>query len=400
MEDFIARYLSVCANASDSNVTSELWLVEERAGGIVLATFLLLFLVVGLPWNLLVIATIVKQRLYTQPTIILLLNLVITDLILLMIYAPWATAVGLHGEIFFGPSDAVRCALCEVGVVTHVFALNAIYTLSLMAFDRFLFIYRPLRYEQYITSVRVVMVLVLSWTLTILVGIMPVFGYGEVAFYPTFLSCLLVFRLNNSYYSLILVSVTLLALLPLLVFNMCVCCIVQKNIRSIYGDRKLGKTPTEALSVQNETCKAQKRTRQKKELNLIRVFGGLFCINCGTWVPVLTVAFLFILEVSVPAPVVNVAVILFISQVVLHPLVETGLLQEVRKPLLKVLCCCYRPRPASQGRKDVTHPGKDSPPGSSIRDCWRVCDTALTLHFARMAPCTNSNSSRDLQAKK
>ena len=58
MESFTSEYLSVCANASDSNVTSEVWLVEDRTSGLVTTVFLLLFLVIGLPWNLLVVVTI------------------------------------------------------------------------------------------------------------------------------------------------------------------------------------------------------------------------------------------------------------------------------------------------------------------------------------------------------
>jgi hypothetical protein len=93
------NFMTTCANASDSNITV-LWLVEDRVSGIVTATFLLLFLVIGLPWNLLVIATIVKQRLYTQPTIILLLSLASSDLVLLVLHLPLVMIVGFHGEFY------------------------------------------------------------------------------------------------------------------------------------------------------------------------------------------------------------------------------------------------------------------------------------------------------------
>jgi hypothetical protein len=114
--------------------------VEDRVSGIVKSVFLLLFLVVGLPWNLLVIATIVKQRLYTQPTIILLLSLVITDLVLLVLHLPLVAIVGFHGEYLFGNSDNTRCRICGMtGAISVWFSLISIFTISIMSVDRFLF---------------------------------------------------------------------------------------------------------------------------------------------------------------------------------------------------------------------------------------------------------------------
>ena len=77
------RYLCASSNAT-SNVTSELWVLPDKTSGLVTAIFLLLILAVGLPWNFLVTVIIMKERLYKQPTIVLLLNLVITDLLLLL----------------------------------------------------------------------------------------------------------------------------------------------------------------------------------------------------------------------------------------------------------------------------------------------------------------------------
>ena len=70
-----------------SNGTSDLWLVEDKVTGQVTAAFLLLILLVGLPFNLLEVLTIVKEKLYHQPTILLLLNLAITDIFILIFVA-------------------------------------------------------------------------------------------------------------------------------------------------------------------------------------------------------------------------------------------------------------------------------------------------------------------------
>ncbi len=72
-------------STSDAGNTSEYWMVQETVTGQVTAAFLLLILVVGLPWNLLVVFTIVKEKLYHQPTIVLLLILALNDLFVLVV---------------------------------------------------------------------------------------------------------------------------------------------------------------------------------------------------------------------------------------------------------------------------------------------------------------------------
>ena len=70
MENSTDDFIDKCQNASASNITRELWLVQDPVSGYCLP--LSLFFVTGLPWNLLVVWIIVKQKLYRQPTIILL----------------------------------------------------------------------------------------------------------------------------------------------------------------------------------------------------------------------------------------------------------------------------------------------------------------------------------------
>ena len=113
--------------------------MEDRTSGLVTAVFLLLFLVIGLPWNLLVIVTIVKQKLYTQPTIILLLSLVVTDLFMLVFHLPLVMVTGYSGEYVFGSSDSVRCSVCSnTGFVSVLCSVNSIFTIALMSIDRFM----------------------------------------------------------------------------------------------------------------------------------------------------------------------------------------------------------------------------------------------------------------------
>ena len=102
---------------------------------------------------------------------------------------------------------------------------------------------------------------------------------------------------------------------------------MQKNIRIVYNTRELTNL---GVSANDDAVKSVKRDCQKKELNLIRVFGALFLSGCLTWLPAIINAILFVSHANAPSGVIAAGHVLFVSQVLLHPLVETGLITEVR----------------------------------------------------------------------
>ena len=407
MVDFTTRYLSVCANASDSNVTSDLWLVQDRTSGLVTAVFLLLFLVIGLPWNLLVIVTIVKQKLYTQPTIILLLSLVITDLVLLVFVIPVIIVTGIAGEYIFGDSDNVRCKTCITGSMGHAFSLMSVYNITLMSCDRFLFIYRPMKYERWVTSCRTVVVIMVACFFLILVSMTPLLGFGNVIFYPPLVSCIFDMTIQHDYYPVLLFVVCFLPVPFLLLSNAWVIYIVQKNIRAIYVSRR-AREGTDKNTSDNNFYKTMKRKRQQKQVHMVQVFGCLLCSNMITWVPIVVVCFLSILPVSgldIPSAFTATAQVLYMSQVLLHPLVETALIKDVRHPLKKLLCCCMRTRAAvDQGEAPPDHCGcfgdhdNDEVPPSGCHGFLSVCGAAVLMqyplrHFSRTSSRASSQRS-------
>ena len=73
-----------CFNYSIDGDTENFWELPgaEKVNGRVSAAFMLLFVVVGLPWNILVVITILWKKLYYQSTTMLLLNLVSADILL------------------------------------------------------------------------------------------------------------------------------------------------------------------------------------------------------------------------------------------------------------------------------------------------------------------------------
>ena len=336
-----SRFLSLCANASgeSSNTTSELWLVKDKTSAQVAASFLLLILVVGLPWNLLVVAIILKKKLYTQPTIILLLNLVLTDLFILILQTPLQIWTGFSGEYDYGDTDLTRCQVCQVKVILALFPLTALYTILYMSFDRFMFIYKPLKYDRIITRFRTLLVLGLTWILIAVISTLPLMGYGGVLFDQHVLGC--VFDHSHDY-NIVVLATSLLSMTPTFVCNVWLLCIVQKNIKTIYSFRRSSST-ADSNQDEDKFYKVMKEQRHQKQLHLVWVFGALLCCNMVTWLPITLRAILFRAGIDFPASFTFASIVLFTSQALLHPIVETALIKEVREPHRAfVLYCCLK----------------------------------------------------------
>ena len=340
MDNFTRKFISLCENpGNDINTTSELWLLEDKTSAQVAASFLLLILVVGLPWNLLVVGIILKKKLYTQPTIILLLNLVLTDIFLLILQLPFQVWVGFNGEYKYGGTDSIRCEVCQYGVLIILFPLTSLYTISYMSFDRFMFIYRPLKYDRIVTRFRILLLLVLTWISATLIAALPLMGYGNFVFNRRHHTCFFNHSVTDGYYIIVLVT-ALLPVVPIVVFNTGLLCIVQKNITAIYGVSR-STSATSKSTDEDEFYKVMKKQRHQKELHLVWVFGGLLFCNLVTWLPIIVHDILLIThQDNIPTRVSATIVVLFTSQTLAHPVVETLLIKEVREPCKRILFYC------------------------------------------------------------
>lgn len=336
--------MDLYANAS---IEEEHWAVEHKTGGKVTAAFLLLLVAAGLPWNLLVLVIILKKKLYKQPTIMLLLNLAVADLLYIFLVMPIQAVTGLTGE-YGGSSitDSVRRSLCKAGIISAIFTFLSLFSISLLSFDRFLFIYKPLRYKRLITSFRMLLLVIIMWIVSILVASLPLFSLGEIVFTPQFLSCQ-AFVLTESNatstlaYSIFAIVFGAIPILFMVVFDLWVVVIVLRNIQDIYTVMKSMKRQG---GVSTELSKRMKRKRHERQLHLVKAFGGLLCCNMIAWLPG------FILGVwvltgqgEIPYSFYALVNIAFATQVVTHPLAETFLLKDVRAPVMKtLLCACFR----------------------------------------------------------
>ena len=339
---------SFCENASENDTTDIIWQLQGgfRISAMVLAVFQILILSVGLPWNLMVIVTIVKEKLYKHPTIVLLLNLVTIDFLYIILVLPINIVVGTAGEFILGRSDLMRCNSCQIGILDPIFPILSIYAITFLSFDRLFYFYKPLHYKSIVTIPRILVAISTIWLVVLIISAIPLFNIGKIndiiVFYRPFAACTLISFTNDVEIEVVfIVLIFIIICLPLIVLivcNICVIYIVQKTIREVYN----AKANNEDVYF-NEKIK---QIRQKKQFHLIKVFGGLIISCLISWLPMTILIFLFYSSGNnykdyekVPTAFQVIAFIFFRAQVAIHPILETTLIRDVRKPLMKMLCC-------------------------------------------------------------
>lgn len=244
-----------------------------------------------------------------------------------------------------------------------------------------------------------------AWIFALAMAFIPLLGNVEITFYSGFLGCVTNLRQRSSYAIVILVSFILLAI-PLVVFNVWISCIVRRHIKAIYQVRKsLSSQPT---PTEDELIRSMKKTRQQKELHLIHVSGGLLCSYAITWLPAVIVGFLLFLRVTIPAAVASTAQVFYVLQVVVHPILQTVLIREVRLPVRRLWCCCcvlVRARLTAESHSphsveehicgcvscsDQDKPHSDNGCGSGC-GFFEVCNAAMVLQYSK----SSSHDRRD-----
>ena len=337
-------------NLSEVSITPHLWNIPEdlRAGVLTTAIFTLAFIAVGLPGNLLIILSILWQRLYREPTHILLLNLAIADLLVCALVMPFTVMSGFAGRFILGGSDSTNCKWCMIGVIFVALVLFSLHILALMSVDRFIFVKFPMRYHRIMTRRLSVCCVFVLWFLCIAVSLCPFFGFGNTFFGLYIATCTIELKgatlvTKNVYYFIFLIAVAVTPLSILVLTNTWLACIVQKQIRITYYTVK-SSLPKNKEQVTSSIRRRLDRERNKRQLQLMRVFGAILLSNVLTWLPLIIRVLITAIKGNDRYPVwVYVFTYLSITFVaVSHPLIQASLLPEIRTHckyfIAKALC--------------------------------------------------------------
>ena len=284
MNQSLPPYSCLDATLHRNEVTIEYWRDSElQLAALVNAVFVLVFFLVGLPSNLLIITSIVRQKLYQEPTHILLLNLAISDLLLCVLVMPFTITAGFAGEFIFGGSDYTRCRVYQMSVILVALTLFSIHILSVLSVDRFLFIKTPLQYANYVTVRRTLVAVVLVWALAVILSMPPLFGFGDIDYTISIATCTPRFQhrtsiTKNIYYMVMLILESLIPLGVLFVTNTWVVCIAKRHLSAINKINHISKV----WKLYTEKLKSA-----KKQLRVACVFGTILIANTVTWIPLI-----------------------------------------------------------------------------------------------------------------
>ena len=348
------NYNCLIANFSEDSITLSEWTPRRSIfyNRYIVTIVNILFFVIGTPFNVYVIISIFRKHLYNNPTMMLLLSLATADLLICIIVLPVTIITGIADSYIFGDTDYVRCQVCQMGLLFHIFTFASIYTVALISMERFLYIWRPLRYKKYITVKIVRSLIVAAWLLSTAVSVTPLFGFGTLSFGKSALTCTLAFKgysrlAKNTWYLLFLALVGMIPIMTLIVTNVWVFCIALKSTKKHY------KTMNQQKYV-DDLLKRINQEKNKQELRLIKTFIGILVVNVVTWIPALVT----LASSTAYGPTkssyfkdINVFNNSFIyltvlSQSVVHPIIESRILFSVKKKMSNVFgrmcggCCC------------------------------------------------------------
>lgn len=350
VEEFLSDGNISCYGASRVNLSSY-WkeLYQPSFAGEARTVALLLIFLTGIPLNLYIIIAILYKRLYTQPTYLLLLNLGFVDLFACFVPIAFGIVTGHRREISLGSSDYIRCQACKIISGYIIVVSLQSFTVSLLSMERLVFFVSPLRYRNSVTARKTGLMLAIVWLLSFALMMPPIYGYGDLTFA---MWCGYIF-LTPPHASRSLVYLCLMAVLGatqmvfIVISNVWIGCIAFKSMKMVKGLR-ITPNPSQATRIMHGDIAVQRaaynrkmsREVASKQLRFFQVFGGLLLVNILTILPAIILLVAVAVKLAVPGEYVAFVQIVQMSQVVLHPAVETSIAPELRKVIVSHCRIC------------------------------------------------------------
>ena len=356
----MSNYNFSCFVNVSSNSTSDFaWIVkhpdnEVPGVGYGVAAVVSLLLLLAVPWNLLVIIAILRKRLYTQPAVMLLLNLTVTNLLFSLLVMPFNIFAGIKGEYVFGNSDQQRCAVCQTGIFVIILPWVSLHTLALISVDRFIYLKRPMKYSTIVTKWRMLVTIAAIWVLCTVLALPPLFGFGEINFAYTVATCVPILvgethiAPNYIYVSLLLTEVSIPIIILFVMYVWIVCIIRSSLIRKLKRSLSLSKkNKKKAKSVKSI---AASRAHAKSQQRMVWLFGAIFTANIVTWLPMVGLAISVAVLGTAPSLAYTIPFLTYLSETVIHPVLVVCLMRDIKSDISK--CCTLGSRRCAVCRHD------------------------------------------------
>ena len=321
-----------------NNSNNLLSVVNYDNNGYAIAAFALLFVLVGLPWNALVIGIIIKKKLFTRPTYMLLLNLAIANLLVCVLVLPLAVVTGFGGEML--GSRQVRNKVCQTAVFLILLPLVSTHTVTLLAIDRLIYIRKPLAYKFIVSPGKMLAAIVVVWILCIGLSLPPPL-IGSL-FYGTEIRVCMV---NFTVFQYMIPMVVETSLVVFLQCLMCVwmICITRKYLKQQFLQgmadvalfRSVFKESRQDAPQNRRNSGEVQKEYNKSQLHLVKIFVAIFTASIVTFLMVLTLAIYQPICGRLPPPFYPVVYLLYLSRAIIHPIVEAVMTKEIRSSIVQ-----------------------------------------------------------------
>ena len=260
-----------------------------------------------------------------QPTVMLFLNLTVTNLLFSLLVMPFNIYVGIKGEYVFGNSDQQRCAVCQTGIFVIILPWVSVHTLTLVSVDRFIYLKRPIKYDTIVTKWRMLVTIAVIWVFCTVLALPPLFGFGEINFSYTVATCtpILVGETHiapNYYYAVLLLAEVSIPMIILFVMYVWIVCIIRSSLV-----RKLRRS----VSVNKN------KAHSKSQLRMVWLFGAIFTANIITWLPMVGLVISAAVLGTVPTLAYTIPFFSYLSETVIHPVLEVCLVQNIKMAILE-----------------------------------------------------------------
>ena len=305
--------------------------------------FLFLFFIIGLPLNALVIGIILKKKLFTRPSVMLMLNLAISNFLTCLLAMPFNLVVSLlaksnsYRDRFMADDFMNFNKICQASFLYIWFQLVSLFTVATMSLDRVIYLKKPLTYEGIVTPWRMLIAILVVWIVCIAVSLPPLFGLGDYRYSPVLDTC----AYSDVHYTYLGLSLIALGTLTQLFGCGCIIYITRKHLlRNLR--RALGNAPNGRGETQNVIM----RNYKKSQLQLVKVFGAIVIISLSTVFPSIVggviVPFASTRTTSETAVAIfNIGGIILLSKPVLHPIMESYMTHEIRSVISKSCRFCF-----------------------------------------------------------
>ena len=332
-----------CINSelSSANITNEsFWDVVESTenGHIGIAVVESVLFLVGFVWNMFIILTYVyKRTLLKQPANIYLFALAVIDTIICGFLIPLAVVTSSSNSFFIGQNDVVRCDVCFLQGFLWIFTvMMSLNLLAILSVDRCLVLSHPFTYRKKMVWWWALLLVCLCLVGAFITAIPPAFHVGEWEFNFRLGTCLPRWTgqnngVDNILYVFFIIVCVMVAIVTIVVSNIFTFRIVYKFLR-----RGLRRRSTFRSNTREQHLDEQRTQRQQRQL--VKVFIALMVANIVTWSPifiVFTVFFgiMFLAPNDVdnfPSVIFAVCWVFFLSNPVIHPMLESFFIKELR----------------------------------------------------------------------